>query len=144
MTVPRTLGTLMTVFGGLGVVFGALGVFAGGAPPANAAPVWQTFASLNTAFGVLGIAISALELVAGLAVTRQSRRARKLALGYAALALASTVAWLVVVFAWLEPALGKADAGSAIGIGIVFSVLAGLVWPLAVILLMRRAPATTA
>lgn len=137
MTAPRTLGTLLIAFGGLGVVFGALGLIASG-PPASAAPVWQTFATINTGFGVFGLALAVLELVAGFAVTRGTPRARKLVLAYAALAIASTVAWLAVVFGWLAPALGKASVGPAIGLGIVFSVLAGLIWPVAVLVLVRR------
>lgn len=142
MAVPsrRTLaivGLLMIVFGGLGVVLGGLGVLADDGPPPDAAPVWRLYATINTGFGIAGIAINALQLAAGILVVRHHRRARRLALAYAALALASTVAWLVMVFAWLAPAVPN-NVGSAMGIGIVVSVLAGLVWPAVVLALFAR------
>lgn len=140
MASRRTLaiiGILMIVFGGLGVVLGGLGVLADDGPPRDAAPVWHAYATINTGFGMAGIAINALQLAAGIFVVRAHPRARLLALGYVALALVSTIAWLVMVFAWLVPA-AKNNVGSSIGIGIVFSVLAGLVWPVIVASITRR------
>jgi len=136
--VKRYLGTLLVVFGGLGVLFGGLGVIAGPGAPDKAAAVWQSYAAINTGFGIFGVLLGALELVAGVFVQRDNPRGPKLAIAYAALAIASTLVWLGLVFAWLGPALGPGGLGSAMGIGIVFAALAGLVWPTIVIVVVRR------
>jgi hypothetical protein len=136
----RTLaivGILMIVFGGLGTLLGSLGVLAGDGPPADAAPVWHAYATINTGFGIVGIVVNALQLAAGILVVRHHARARLVSLGYATLAIASTIAWLVMVIVWLAPSL-KTGLGPAMGMGIVFSVLAGIVWPVAVFGVTRR------
>jgi len=122
------IGILMIVFGGLGTLLGGLGVLAGDAAPADAAPVWHAYATINTGFGIAGVAVTALQLAAGILVVRHHRRARLFALSYAALALVSTIAWLVMVMVWLAPQVPN-NLGPAIGMGIVFSLLAGIVWP---------------
>ncbi|HEY5935373.1 MAG TPA: hypothetical protein VIU61_12075 [Kofleriaceae bacterium] len=131
------VGLLMIVFGGLGVVLGGLGVLADDGPPPDAAPVWRLYATINTQFGIAGIAINALQLAAGVLTVRDKPRARVLTIAFAALALMSTIAWLVMVFAWLAPAMPN-NLGPAMGMGIVFSVLAGFVWPAVVLALFAR------
>jgi len=131
------VGILMIVFGGLGTLLGGLGVIAGDGAPKDAAPVWHAYATINTVFGAFGIAVNALQLVAGVFIVRKKPRARLLALAYAAVAIVSTIAWLVLVIVWLAPSL-KAGLGPAMGMGIVFSVLAGILWPVVVFGVTRR------
>jgi hypothetical protein len=131
------VGILMIVLGGLGTLLGGLGVLADDGAPKDAAPVWHAYASINTGFGVAGAFVNALQLAAGILVVRHHRRARLLARSYAALALVSTIAWLVMVMVWLAPAVPN-NLGSAIGMGIVFSVLSGIAWPVVVAGVTRR------
>ena len=106
----------------------------------------------NSVMTVIGLLISALHLAAGLSAVRYKQSAPKLAMAYGVINIVVTLAWTVVVYAWLKPAMETAMAGSGlgsatgaiVGFGVIFGALIGTAWPIIVLALMSRPAAKAA
>jgi len=83
---------------------------------------------------------------------RYKQSAPKLAMAYGWVNIITTIAWSVVVYAWLKPAMEKAMEGSGmgsaigaiIGFSVIFGTLIGTAWPIIVLALMSRPAAKAA
>lgn len=147
-SIPKVVGILMIIFGSLGLLFGLLGL-AGNSANAGLrdVPAFKTYMTMNMVYTVVGLGISVLHLVAGIRSVGYKANAPKLATMYALINIVTSVAWGIVVFAWLKPAIEKVAGGlgaAAIGIGVVFGVILAVAWPVIVLALMSRPAAKQA
>jgi hypothetical protein len=150
-SIPKVVGILMIVFSSLGLLFTLLALAsAGGGKDYQGMQDLPAFKTLNTmqlVFNALGVGIGILHLVAGISAVRYKASAPKLAMSYAVLNIVTTIAYLVMVFAWLKPALEKAgfpEAGSVVGGVLLVSGVLSVTWPVIVLVLMSRPSARAA
>ena len=141
----------MIVFASLGLLFTLLALTSSGMGAdykgMQDISAFKTLRTMQIAFNVLGVGIGVLHLVAGISAVRYKASAPKLALWYAVLNIVTTIAYLVMVFAWLKPALVKAgfpEAGSVVGGVLLVSGILSVTWPIIVLVLMTRPSARAA
>jgi hypothetical protein len=140
------MGILMIIFASLGLLFGLIGLAGSGINKAAAEgiPALKTWMTLSMVFGVVGLGVSALHLFTGVRAVGYKSNAPKLAVMYAAINMGLSLLQLILIFAWLKPAIAKVGgigaeaAASAVGgIAVFFTILA-LIWPTLVLILMTR------
>jgi len=144
--IPKVMGILMIIFASLGLLFGLIGLAGNSGNDAfKDVSAFKTLHTMQLIFGVIGLGISALHLVAGLSAVRYKANAPKLSVAYGALNIISTIAQLVIVYAWLKPALDKVPgAGAVVGATMLFFGVLSVVWPIIVLALMTRPAAKAA
>ncbi len=147
---PKVMGILMIIFASIGLLFTLIGLAgnAGGGAAAKEIDAYKTFTTLALVFGVLDLGIVVLHLVAGIQSVRYKANAPKLAVAYGALRILHTVTWLVIVYAWLKPAIEKFPGGkeamAVLGAMFVIMGIIAVVWPIIVLALMTRPSAKAA
>ncbi|MEJ7603852.1 MAG: hypothetical protein WKG01_38585 [Kofleriaceae bacterium] len=152
--IPKVIGILMIIFASLGLLSGLIGLVTNGSGTRSldSFPEYKRFMTMSLVMTIVGLGISALHLAAGLSAVRYKQSAPKLAMAYGAIAIVTTLAWTVVVYAWLKPAMESAMAnsgmgssiGTLIGFGVIFGALIGTAWPIIVMALMSRPAAKAA
>jgi hypothetical protein len=151
--IPKVIGILMIVFSSLGILGGLIGLAGGGGgPELERFPEYKRFMTMSMVATIVGLGISALHLAAGMSAVRYKQSAPKLAMAYGWINIITTIAWSVVVYAWLKPAMEKAMEGSGmgsaigaiIGFSVIFGTLIGTAWPIIVLALMSRPAAKAA
>lgn len=136
--IPKVIGILMIIFGSLGILFGLVGLGGGSSG-------FKTFDTMNMVFNLIGLAISVLHLVGGIAAVRYKANAPGLCIMYGAIRIVHALAWAVIVYAWLKPAMSELPgAGAALGAMVVLGILIGVAWPIVVLALMSRPAAKAA
>jgi hypothetical protein len=139
--IPKVMGILMIVFASIGLLFTLIG--AGGSSTGLEGDVADKLSLLNNIELIAGLLIGVLHLVAGIMTVRYKANGPKLAIIYGITKIVWTVVSLVLVYAWLMPALNELGAaGDAAknlfaGLFIVFGILA-IIWPVIVLSLMTR------
>lgn len=148
--VPKTMGVLMIVFSSLGLLFGLAGL-AGDTGDENTRAFlahideFKTFETLTKVFGVIGLGISGLHLYAGIRSVGYRRNAPTLAATYAIANIVTTIINLVIVYAWLKPAIDAVPgAGAVFGAAMLVGGVIGVTWPIIVLALMTRPAAKAA
>lgn len=145
--IPKVIGILMIVFSSLGLLGGLIGLAGGGGGPGlETFPEYQRFMTMSKVATVVGLGISALHLFAGMSAVRYKQSAPKLAMAYGWINIVVTIAWAVVVYAWLKPAMETAmqnsgmgsAVGAIVGFSVIFGTLIGTAWPIIVLALMSR------
>ncbi len=149
--IPKVVGILMIVFASLGLLFTLLALASAGTGSdyreMQSLPAFKTLTTMQLVFNAVGVCIGILHLVAGISAVRYKASAPKLAMSYAVLNIVTTIAYLVMVFAWLKPALEKAgfpEAGSVVGGVLLVSGVLSVTWPVIVLVLMSRPSARAA
>ncbi len=140
--IPKVMGILMIIFASLGL----LGTFASlSTDPAKEnpfladAPGYDNLKTMIMVLGILDLGIGGLHLFAGIRSVGYKRNGPGLAIAYAIARIIAVVIALVMVYAWLKPAMdvvpgaGAKVAGMFVGIGLV-----GSVWPILILALMTR------
>lgn len=150
-SIPKVVGILMIVFASLGLLFTLLALTSAGTgndyQEMQSLPAFKTLTTMQLVFNALGVGIGILHLVAGISAVRYKASAPKLAMSYAVINIVTTIAYLVMVFAWLKPALAKAgfpEAGAVVGGVLLVSGVLSVTWPVIVLVLMSRPSARAA
>jgi hypothetical protein len=146
------MGILMIIFASLGLIGSLIGLAGSGVNKAasEGIPALKTWATLSLVFGVVGLGVSALHLFAGVRAVGYKANAPKLAVTYAMLNILNNLVQLIMIFAWLKPAISKvggreAEAvASLVGGFAVFGVILAIIWPTLVMILMTRPAAKAA
>lgn len=142
--IPKVVGILMIVFGSIMLLLGLAGLagdqdkdsqilFAG-------VKEWETYLMMSKVFGVVGLLVSAFHLYVGIRAVGYKRNAPTLAVTYGIASIGSTLLNLILVFAWIKPALDKIAPGasSAVGAGLAVGGMLAIAWPVIVLALMTR------
>ncbi len=148
-SVPRVMGLLMVVLAVVGLLQSAAGL--------RAAPDLQAFLLLGDnlskweAFGfwmnLTGLVVGALHLGAGVAAARLNRRAPRLALVYAAVAVARLIALVILYYRTTAPVLrplNKTELFDGHDVGFLLGASVALGWAVLVALLLNLRNPTTA
>jgi hypothetical protein len=159
--IPKVIGILMIIFGGLGILGGlwsllmssamsgfssfghhSYGAFGGGDTDGFDAVSRFTTFSKFTAFLGLGIAVT--QLMAGIALVGYKAKGIKLAVAYAIANMVISVISAIIVFAVLKPAMSRYGFGELVGIGMMLGTVISLAWPIVVLALVNRPAAKAA
>jgi len=145
--IPKVMGILMIIFASLGLI-GSLLALAGGSGSAAASegvPALKTWATLSLVFSVVGLGVSGLHLFAGVRAVGYKANAPKLAMTYGLINIISNVVQLVLIFAWIKPAIAKAAdhpgaraAADLVGGFTLILTIIAVIWPTLVLILMSR------
>jgi hypothetical protein len=144
--IPKVIGILMIIFGGLGLLgglwslvvssaMGSMSSFSGGS---DGFSELSTFMTLTKVTNFFGLAISFLELYAGIALVTYKAKGVKLAFTYAIANIAINLITAILVFAWLKPAMDRNGFGGALGLGMLLGTVLSLAWPTVVLALVGR------
>ncbi len=151
-SIPKVMGILMLVFGGIGLLSGLSGLISGGAGmgmgsshspiPMAAMEKLRDFQRLGS---FVGLPLALLQCLAGLWAIRYKRAARLLSSAYAVLAMLWVVVSIAMMYSWLLPTMKRLVPSSSIGqleafVGFTMVVAAviGMVWPALILILMNR------
>ena len=155
-SIPKIMGILMLVFGGIGLLSALVGVLSGGAGfgmpqqgiPADAMLKLREFQRLGN---FVGLPLAFLQGFAGLWALRYKRHAQLLSNIYAAIAMVWVVVSIVLLYSWLLPAIEKMlpsghgqEVKTIVGVVMVVSAFFGMIWPTLILILMNRKSARAA
>lgn len=146
--IPKVMGILMIVFASLGLLFtliGAGGPSDTGGLESELLDKLKLFANIDL---IVGLLIGILHLVAGIMSVRYKTNGPKLAIIYGISKIVWTVLSLVLVYAWLIPAMDKLGAPGSVksvfaGMFVVIGII-NIIWPVIVLSLMTRPKAKAA
>jgi hypothetical protein len=154
--IPKVMGILMIIFSSLALLFGLIGLAKSSIPPElKEIDAFKTFTTISLVFGVVGLGISVLHLLAGIKAVGYKAGAPKLATMYAIVSMAFTVVNVIVVMAWLKPAMVAAmekeqhgivmfDIGALVGVMVIIGTVINLAYATLVLVLMTRPAAKAA
>lgn len=146
--IPKVMGILMIIFGGIGLIGSLIGLAgsSGTGDMGDAIPALKTWGTISMLFGVIGLGISGLHVFAGIRAVGYKANAPKLAMTYGMVNIASNLIQLIMIFAWIKPAISKAAgdfpgaaaAGSVVGGFALIMTIVAVIWPTLVLILMSR------
>lgn len=160
--IPKVIGILMIIFGGLGLLGGLVGLvsssalsgmsefgrhssyYGGSSSFDNDFSILNTYATFSKVTTVLGLLIAGLELFAGIALVGYKQKGLTMAKTYAIVNMVTSVLTMILVFAWLKPALSHTGMGGIIGAGMLAGTFLALAWPTVVLVLTSRPAAKDA
>lgn len=149
--IPKVIGILMIIFASLGLLGSLIGLAGGGNREMfRAIPELKTWATIELLLNVIGLAYGAFHLYAGVRCLGYKSNAPKLAVVYGVVAIAMVLINLILVFAWVKPALDGMMGdlgpgfGAIFGVAMIFGSLIGIAWPTIVMILMTRPSAKAA
>lgn len=147
--IPKVVGILMIVFASLGLIASLWGLAVSAASDAmlREIPQLKTWSKIDMVYSVVGLGISGLHLAAGISAVKYKASAPKLAVTYGAIVIVAYVVRAILLFAWLKPAIAKAQvpgAADALGGFIVIATIFIIIWPTIVLALMTRPAAKEA
>ncbi|MEZ4366558.1 MAG: hypothetical protein R2939_09760 [Kofleriaceae bacterium] len=144
--VPKVVGILLLVFGGLGLVVNLRGLLAvAGTAELFRDPAWRHVIRVQQVDHAVSLAVAALQVYAGFRAVTYRQNAPRMAALYAWTSILTTVALLAYAYLVALPALDAlAGARALIGAGMMFAGLLAIAWPIVVLALMSRPAARAA
>lgn len=144
--IPKVIGILMIIFGGLAVLGGLWGLVMSSMSGFGALEMGRAlsmFSIYSKVSSLAGFLIGATEVFAGIALVTYRAKGIRLAVIYAVANIATTVISAILVFAWLKPMLDQYGAGALVGFGVIVGSMISVAWPVVVLALVTR-PASKA
>lgn len=154
--IPKVMGILMIIFGGLGILSALVGLATGGgfgmpSGPGAMDKLREELTAYTQVTNGISLPLAIFHLVAGVWAVLYKRAAPLLATTYATLAMLNQVLAAFLLFSWYLPAMERLLPSSMAGpmrmgmmVGFVFGLIIGLTWPVLVLILMRRPAAMEA
>jgi hypothetical protein len=165
--IPKVIGILMIIFGGLGLAGGLIGLAMSGVSSGDekilAREMPEFLAALKSMqqwdmiFMVLGLLVSLIQLIGGIACVKYTKSAPTMAIAYATITGLAHIAQTVITYALLKPALDAAASKAhgmgadmvkfmniGLGIGLIIGLVISLAWAVIVLILMTRPAAKAA
>lgn len=148
--IPRVIGILMIIFGALGTLAGLVSLLRNESYH-DVSQLGARFKALKHLYTLdnissfVGILLGLYELFAGGRAVQYRSSAPRMATVFAIVNIATTVLFLVLIYAWLMPALrGLPGATALAGFGATFWGIISVAWSVVVLALMTRPAAKAA
>ena len=152
--IPKVIGILMLVFGGLAVLSGLVGLvtgpsgggFAGmGRHSGEFAEAFGRFKTLNSVSNLISLVIGGIELYAGGRALMYRANAPTWVMVYGWLNIGTTIIVIVMTYAWMMPLMKGIPGGAAlVGFGVIVGGVVSIAWPIVAMALMSRPQAKAA
>lgn len=148
--IPRVIGILMIIFGSLGALAGLISLLRNESYDNVAGlgarfKALKQFHTLDNVSSIVGILLGVYELVAGGRAAQFRGSAPRMATWFAIANIVTTVLFLVLIYAWLLPAMRGIPGGAAlVGVGATFGGIISVAWSIVVLALMTRPAAKAA
>ena len=147
--IPKVIGILMLIFGGLAVLSGLIGLVSGPGDEFNQfgrlgdgdiATAFGRYKTLNMVSNLTSLIIGAIELYAGGRALMYRSNAPGWVLAYAWLNIGMTIIVLAMTYAWMMPMLEKHLPGAAgmMGVAVILGGIISIAWPIVAMALMTR------
>ncbi|HTM19520.1 MAG TPA: hypothetical protein VL172_03400 [Kofleriaceae bacterium] len=162
--IPKVMGILMIIFGGLGLL-GGLAAVSGASQGMNKEMMDKNPAFHDKEFGgdklakviedvqhfqryaaIPGLLAAAFQLWVGILAVKYKKAAPKMAMIFGVVNIVQVIGQLVLYFVWISPALSDAPpfVRSMMGMGFFVGAIFGMAWPVLILALMSRPPAKAA
>lgn len=149
--IPKVIGILMLIFGGLAVLGGLIGLVTGpsgaefGRLGGELAEAMSRFKTLNIVSNLVSLIIGGIELYAGGRALMYRANAPGWVMVYGWLNIGTTIIVILLTYAWMMPMTKHIPGGEAlVGFGVIIGGVISVAWPTVAMVLMTRPAAKAA